>query len=170
MKLSELLRESAYKLTQFSDANIAELEAKITLKQTKAGNVPVITCIKRQKEIRLNPEEIVRQLYLIQLTQDYGYPLSRIEVEYGVHFGREVKRADIVIMDKDRPTISYIVVELKKPKLKDGRARQLACGQMVSKFHGITAKTPTILKILPSCRTPRKNYPTSLTSNLPLTI
>ena len=121
MKLSELLRDSAYKLTQFSDANIAELEAKITLKETKAGNVPVITCIKRQKEIRLNPEEIVRQLYLIQLTQDYGYPLSRIEVEYGVHFGREVKRADIVIMDKDRPTISYIVVELKKPKLKDGK-------------------------------------------------
>ena len=121
MKLSELLRDSAYKLTQFSDANIAELEAKITLKETKVGNLPVITCIKRQKEIRLNPEEIVRQLYLIQLTQDYGYPLSRIEVEYGVHFGREVKRADIVIMDKDRPTISYIVVELKKPKLKDGK-------------------------------------------------
>ena len=38
-----------------------------------------------------------------------------------MHFGREVKRADIVIMDKDRPTISYIVVELKKPKLKDGK-------------------------------------------------
>ena len=73
MKLSELLRDSAYKLTQFSDANIAELEAKITLKETKVGNLPVITCIKRQKEIRLNPEEIVRQLYLIQLTQDYGY-------------------------------------------------------------------------------------------------
>ena len=30
-----------------------------------------------------------------------------------IHFGREVKRADIAIMDKDRPMVPYIVVELK---------------------------------------------------------
>jgi type I restriction enzyme M protein len=49
------------------------------------------------------------------------YPLSRIQVEYGVNFGREVKRADIVVMDKDRPNTVYMLVELKKPKLKDGK-------------------------------------------------
>jgi type I restriction enzyme M protein len=38
-----------------------------------------------------------------------------------VNFGREVKRADIVIMDKDRRDAVYILVELKKPKLKDGK-------------------------------------------------
>lgn len=42
-------------------------------------------------------------------------------VEYPVNFGREVKRADIVITDKDDPTIPYIIVELKKPKLKEGK-------------------------------------------------
>jgi len=35
--------------------------------------------------------------------------------------GREKKRADIVIMDKIQPTVPYIIVEVKKPKLKDGK-------------------------------------------------
>ena len=63
----------------------------------------------------------MRQLYLFKLFHEYGYPTSRIEVEFPIHFGREVKRADIAIMDKDRPMVPYIVVELKKPKLSDGK-------------------------------------------------
>jgi type I restriction enzyme M protein len=75
----------------------------------------------RQKAIKLTPEEAIRQLYLQVLTDRLHYPLSRIRVEYGVNFGREVKRADIVVMDKDRPTTVFMLVELKKPKLKDGK-------------------------------------------------
>ncbi len=41
--------------------------------------------------------------------------------EYSVNFGREKKSADIVIFDKDRSDTSFIIVELKKPKLKDGK-------------------------------------------------
>ena len=52
---------------------------------------------------------------------DYGYATSRIQLETPIHFGREVKRADIAIMDKDRPMVPYIIVELKKPKLTDGK-------------------------------------------------
>lgn len=44
-----------------------------------------------------------------------------IQLETPIHFGREIKRADITIMDKDRPTVPYIIVELKKPKLIDGK-------------------------------------------------
>ena len=44
-----------------------------------------------------------------------------MQLEYPVYFGREVKRADIVIMDEDRPIVPYIIVEVKKPKLKDGK-------------------------------------------------
>jgi type I restriction enzyme M protein len=44
-----------------------------------------------------------------------------MELEYGVTFGREKKRADICVFDKDKPTTPYILVELKKPKLKDGK-------------------------------------------------
>lgn len=63
----------------------------------------------------------MRQLYLYKLIHEYGYPTSRIEVEFPIHFGREVKRADIAIMDKDRLMVPYIIVELKKPKLTDGK-------------------------------------------------
>jgi type I restriction enzyme M protein len=52
---------------------------------------------------------------------DLGYPATRIELEYGVVFGREKKRADICVFDKDKTTTPYILVELKKPKLKDGK-------------------------------------------------
>ena len=44
-----------------------------------------------------------------------------MELEYSVSFGREKKRADIVIFDKIATTSPYIIVELKKPKLKDGK-------------------------------------------------
>ncbi|MEX2362585.1 MAG: N-6 DNA methylase, partial [Balneolaceae bacterium] len=38
-----------------------------------------------------------------------------------VSFGRQKKRADIVVFDKDHTTAPYILVELKKPKLRDGK-------------------------------------------------
>ena len=40
-----------------------------------------------------------------------------------VNFGKEKKKADIVIFDKDRPDTAYIIVELKKPKLIDGKSQ-----------------------------------------------
>jgi len=60
-------------------------------------------------------------LYVMVLKNELGYPVNRMELEYGVTFGREKKRADICIFDKDKPTTPYILVELKKPKLKDGK-------------------------------------------------
>jgi type I restriction enzyme M protein len=38
-----------------------------------------------------------------------------------VTFGREKKRAGIVIFDKDKPIARYVIVELKRPRLKDGK-------------------------------------------------
>ena len=58
---------------------------------------------------------------LSEMIEDFGYPVSRMELEYIVTFGREKKRADIVIFDKDQTTTPYIIVELKSPKLKDGK-------------------------------------------------
>jgi type I restriction enzyme M protein len=121
MNLADILKDSDYKLSQFTKAEIEQLEQNITLKATKNGEVPYTVCLVRKKAIRLTPEEAIRQLYLRVLTERLHYPLSRIQVEYGVNFGREVKRADIVVMDKDRPNTVYMLVELKKPKLKDGK-------------------------------------------------
>jgi type I restriction enzyme M protein len=121
MNLADILKDSNYKLSQFTAAEIDRLEQTITLKESKSGEIPYVICLSRQKAIKLTPEEAIRQLYLYVLTERLHYPLSRIQVEYGVNFGREVKRADIVVMDKDRPTTVYMLVELKKPKLKDGK-------------------------------------------------
>ena len=121
MNLAQILKDSNYKLSQFTTEEIAQLEQSIILKSSKSGEAPYTVCLVRKKEIKLTPEEAIRQLYLRVLTERFYYPLNRIQVEYGVNFGREVKRADIVIMDKDRPDAVYILVELKKPKLKDGK-------------------------------------------------
>ena len=119
--LAALLKDSAYRLDQFKLIHIAELETGITLKDSGKTSAPYVTCLVRGKPIKLTPEEAVRQLYLRVLHHDLGYPISRMAVEYEVTFGREKKRADICIFDKDKTTAPYILVELKKPKLKDGK-------------------------------------------------
>lgn len=122
MTIYDILKDSDYKAEQFSNEAIDKLNARITEKMDKNGKAfATVNCLVRKKEIKLNPEEIVRQLLIDKLIGDYGYPTSRMQLEYPVHFGREVKRADIVIMDEDRPIVPYIIVEVKKPKLKDGK-------------------------------------------------
>ena len=119
--LIEILKDTNYNLSQFSDEKINTLEDSIFEKDVRGKIAPHIKCIKRKKDIKLTPEEVVRQLYIMTLVEDYGYSTTLMEVEYGVAFGRETKRADIVLFKKERPTDPYIVVELKKPKLKDGK-------------------------------------------------
>lgn len=121
MKLIEILKDTNYKLTQFSEEHIADFEKNIIVKEIKGKSTPYVACAIRNKEIKLTPEEVVRQLYLKFLMQDLNYPKDRIVLEYEVTFGREKKRADIVILDKDTSTTAYIIVEVKKPKLKDGK-------------------------------------------------
>ncbi|WP_108801545.1 N-6 DNA methylase [Aquimarina sp. Aq107] len=121
MKLTEILRDSNYKLTQFSQEQIDRLESEVFIEETRGKDTPYINCLVRRKKIKLTPEETVRQLYLTVLNENYGYPFERMEIEYSVSFGREKKRADIVVFDKQNTRSVYIMVELKKPKLKDGK-------------------------------------------------
>ena len=121
IKLETILKDSQYKLTQFTQGQLEELESKITSKEQKGKTVYFVPCLIRKKEIKLTPEEIVRQLYLSTLINKYQYPIDRINVESIVNFGREEKRADIIIQDKDNIGSAYIIVELKKPNLKDGK-------------------------------------------------
>ena len=121
MQIHDILKDTNYKLTQFKTQYIDELNASIEMREQKNGPAPYVVCKVREKAIKLTPEEIVRQLFLLTLHNEYGYPYSRMQIEYTVHFGRETKRADIVIMDKIQPTVPYIVIEVKKPKLKDGK-------------------------------------------------
>lgn len=121
MKLNDIFKNTSYDDTLFSEDSITTIESAIFMKQVKGVETPYIKCLVREKEIKLTPEEAVRQLYIYKLIHEYGYPTDRIQLETPIHFGREVKRADITIMDKDRPTVPYIIVELKKPKLTEGK-------------------------------------------------
>jgi type I restriction enzyme M protein len=116
-KLQQILKDSDYSLSLFDEKLVSDLGGRITEKNGKFYT----TCIIRNKEIVLKPEEVVRQLYAMKLLREYGYSSQRIKFEHPIHFGREVKSADIVIFDKDRPTVEYIIIEVKKPKLKDGK-------------------------------------------------
>jgi len=65
------------------------------------------------------PEEIVRQFYLIKLVEEYGYPKSFIKCEVWVNFGHEKKRADIVIYQNIELTTPWIIVEAKEPNQRN---------------------------------------------------
>ena len=121
MNLNELFKNTSYEDTLFSGESKAFIESNIIMKNVRGVDVPFIVCLSRHKEIRLTPEEVVRQLYIYKLIHEYGYPESRIQLETPIHFGREIKRADITIMDKDRPNVPYIIVEIKKTKLSEGK-------------------------------------------------
>ena len=170
MQLTSLLKDTNYNLSQFNEKQITELEQAVFMKAGKNGDVPYVKCLVRKKDIRLTPEEAVRQLYLLKLHQDYNYPYERMELEYAVTFGREKKRADIVIFERDNPTVVYIIVELKKPKLKDGKEQlksycnatgdPSAYGPTATVFPITTAAIPTISKIFQISPKYRKSCPT----------
>ena len=111
-----ILRGTSHALAIFRPKAIAALS--IFLKRGK----PYLACYATGKERPAKPEEIVRQLYVKVLMDDYGYPAERIAIEKPVQMGSNVhdKPADIVIWDKDDPTAAYIIVECKKPKRSDG--------------------------------------------------
>ncbi len=110
--------KTAHALSQFSDDAIKEIEAALFDKNDKA----YLKCLVTGKERQAKPEEIVRQLWIQRLTKHYNYPVSRLNIEYPITFGRDTsKRADIVVFDKDRPTVPYLIVEVKKIKEKEGK-------------------------------------------------
>ena len=105
-------------LTQFTAAHLDGLETSLFDKSGK----PALKCLATGKDKLAKPEEIIRQLWLLELTETYGYPISRIQIEYPITFGRDTsKRADIVVMDADHADTPYIIVEVKAAKLKDGK-------------------------------------------------
>ena len=119
--IQAILKDGNYRLDLFSKDEIAALREKGFVKTIRGRATPHVKCIVRDKDVQLKPEEIVRQLYAARLIDRYGYPKNRLGFEHSVSFGREKKKADIVIFDKDRFDAAYIIVEVKKPKLTDGK-------------------------------------------------
>ena len=116
MKIKELFKDETDRgLTLFDGKLIDYID--IFEKNKK----PYVKCLATDVDRQAKPEEIVRQLFILKLMKEYGYPKERITAEKEVWFGSGIheKRADIVVSHKssDEP---YIIVEVKKPKRKDG--------------------------------------------------
>mgnify|MGYP001309438830 CR=1 FL=1 len=109
--------ETKHHLTLFKAEDIAWLEKQLFEKNDK----PYLKCLASDKDRPAKPEEIVRQLWIKKLMEEFHYPKERFKIEYAVWFGSGVseKSADIIIMhtDGEHP---YVIFEVKKPNRKDG--------------------------------------------------
>ena len=120
MTLNELLAgsKSQFSLDLFSPENVSAVQAAVTERSGRH----YIRCRVRAKDVAAKPEEVIRQLWLYRLEHHYRYPVDRLSVEYPITFGRDSsKRADIVIFDADRPTVPYVIVEVKQPSERSGK-------------------------------------------------
>lgn len=81
-----------------------------------------VLCRVTSRERVAKPEEIVRQLCLAWLIEDLRYPLEHIDIEVPVKMGSTYasKAADIVVYSDDNRQTPHIILEVKKPKRKDG--------------------------------------------------
>jgi type I restriction enzyme M protein len=86
-KIQDILKNSDYSFTIFADAEIQWLENRIIESEGKKGKEYKAVCIIRNKEIKITPEEVVRQLYTYKLLEEYGYPAKQIQFEYPIKFG-----------------------------------------------------------------------------------
>ena len=119
-KLSDFL--STTKITLPLDSFIPRAIAAVEKALTEKNGKTYVTCAIRNKEILAKPEEIIRQLWIHTLLKQYHYPVERLSVEYPITFGRDSsKRADIVVFDPDRPTVPYLIVEIKQSTIKGGK-------------------------------------------------
>lgn len=122
MKLTEILKSDTNALKLFSSQQLQQLEA--SLFTDDKNEKFYLTCLRRKRKIQVyspsktNPEEIIRQLYILKLKQEYGYPIENMELEVSVQMGSASKSADIVIYDnaskKDKENI-VLIIEVKKP-------------------------------------------------------
>ena len=89
--------------------------------EEKDGKI-YVDCFVSDKKRLAKPEEIVRQLVARQLSNRLGYPVTRIAVEVPIKMGATYasKKADIVVYREDAKITPHIIVEVKKPRRKDG--------------------------------------------------
>lgn len=130
---------TAYELTEFENLGkpvheIVSIYPKATSTGRDAGKVKYflksfIPFSSGNEEVQVfveggksAPEEIIRQLWVYKLINQYGYKKDEIDLEASVQFGVEVgtKAADIIVYTDNAKDTPKIIVECKKPKRKDG--------------------------------------------------
>ena len=94
------------------DINLHEFQSYLKIKTE--GDAKFIWDPIRKKYLVPQPEELVRQLLILYLTQRLDYPISRIQVEKSLLVMGQYKRYDIIVYDhKIEP---YLLIECKSHK------------------------------------------------------
>lgn len=103
-------------LSLFSNKEIKAVESMIIEQDGKFN----IKCQIKDKYKAAKPEEIVRQLWIHRLLNEYNYPKERIDIERVVYFGsRDSGLADVVVLQEDL-SHPYIIFEVKRPQRTAG--------------------------------------------------
>ncbi|MDB0011554.1 type I restriction enzyme HsdR N-terminal domain-containing protein [Crocinitomicaceae bacterium] len=84
---------------------------KADLKLSKKGEHISVWCIIRKKQLKLTPEEWVRQHVIHYLINEKFYPIGLIASEFSIEINGLVRRCDIVVFDKEKTPI--LIVECK---------------------------------------------------------
>jgi type I restriction enzyme M protein len=117
-KIAQIFSASDVKhgLSLFTDREIRAVEDLIIERDGKF----LIKCQIKDKYKVAKPEEIVRQLWVYRLLNEYNYPKPRIDVERVVYFGsRDSGLADVVVLQEDL-SHPYIIFEVKRPQRTAG--------------------------------------------------
>jgi len=94
--------------------NINLHEFKSFLKIKTEGDSKYIWDPIRKRYLVPQPEELVRQLLILYLTQKLDYPISRIQVEKSIKVLGQYKRYDIIVYDQN--IVPYLLIECKSHK------------------------------------------------------
>ncbi len=126
MTIKDILKQNEYEhISQFSENDKKWIDERI---QVRVDGKPGVECVVRGKNsdgdfFELTPEEIVRQYYAHELLDEYGYKKEQIAFEVPVVYaGKEIlreKRIDIVVYNKDDKNKVDLVIEIKRPEIKD---------------------------------------------------
>lgn len=92
----------------------------------------------RKKHIRLQPEEMVRQLWMLYLNNEQGYAYSSMAVEKQLIVGPELKRRyDLVLHKKGEPVVLFEFKRFSVPLSSD------TCQQIAQ--YNLTMKIPYLV-------------------------
>jgi len=86
------------------------------LKLSKKGQDLFIFDIFRKKNLKLTPEEWVRQHLLHFLVNEKSYPAAKIGVEYLVKVDQLTRRCDAIVFDDEWQPL--LLIECKEPAVK----------------------------------------------------
>lgn len=124
------IEENLAGCTLFTSSEQGELKRQI-VRKTGGGMFSsdpesgYIVCNVRKKEIKLTPEETVRQLYVLYLLKS-GIPRSCLTLEYPIQIGSTACRGDIVYQKNPNSEIPDVIIECKTP----GMAQQKQIDQL----------------------------------------